>query len=615
MGPSHSDLENLITPLQPAKISWIGSMTPFNEETQDIYFSVDEGVQEAHHTFIKGNHLGERFLELTKSSDYFVIGELGFGTGLNFLVTADYFLKTCTQGRLVYISVEKSPIFLADLKQMYELLKEQISDNLLSEMLLQWPGAIPGFHTMILAGGRVELRLLHGDGVSVLKELSGTIDAWYLDGFSPKKNPDLWSEAIFKEIKHHSRRGTTFATYSVSSQVKQGLSAVGFQIERVVGFGRKKHALRGQFEGEGGGEKKTASAQTFQIVGAGLAGVELAAILKRKGHSVVLIDSPFLGAGSLNPLAVAMPSFAKQFHPSHAITALAFHHAVRAHRVHRVSLGQASNDIYGSEGILKLARPEEDIQSLKKALSWLPIAGDSYQFLTREETSTWTNQYYEEEALWLKDVFTVRVPKYLALKLDSLKIPIETHTKLDLSLRTVFCNGSALSDFYGGYLTKLRGQVVSFTTPKGPFDRSLARESYLSSFKQKTYVGATYERGFMEHEVDISKRQSLWQRFLPLSSAFPDFESEEISSWVGFRTTTRDYLPVVGGEDERVSYERGFKSQTYALGGFGSKGLNYSSYCAEALSCELTGEPISIPQSVSRKIKASRFLDIMSFVK
>ena len=254
----------MFKPIQPARIEWQGE-TPFSPVFGDFYFSREGGLAETEHIFLRGNNLPERW----QHRDHFTILETGFGTALNFLSTAKLWQETRQIGqRLYYISIEKHPIPSSDLERLHSALPESL--QLFAAKLRQvLPPAIPGFHWHTFEEEQITLLLIQADLALGLTELEATIDAWFLDGFSPAKNPEMWGEALYQGMKTLSAEDATFATYTAASSVRAGLEQAGFKWQKQRGFGHKKHMLCGQLTGVPKSQKEH---KEVLIIGGGLAG-------------------------------------------------------------------------------------------------------------------------------------------------------------------------------------------------------------------------------------------------------------------------------------------------------------------------------------------------------
>lgn len=230
---------------------------PYANAFQDVYFSSDNGLLETEYVFLQGNQLSARWQHL--STKTFTIAETGFGTGLNFLCAVKLWLASAPKDTVLhFISLEKYPLNLADLTKALELWPElqALSTPFLAEYAqLLSTSAINNTQTVMLFDNRVRLTLIIDDATVGLKSLnlanfnnaSTAIDAWFLDGFSPAKNPDMWQVALFEQMARLSKLATTFATFTSAGAVRRGLIANDFAVKKQVGFGKKREMLFGQF--------------------------------------------------------------------------------------------------------------------------------------------------------------------------------------------------------------------------------------------------------------------------------------------------------------------------------------------------------------------------------
>ena len=274
----------------------------------DVYFSSSGGLAETEHVFLGHNQLPERW----RTAARFTVGELGFGSGLNFAATWRRFLDTAPpQSVLDYIAVEAWPLSAADQREALRAWPELNEPaEALCQLAESWAA---GFNLRVLASGRVRLLLLVGEVVPMLASASAAVDAWYLDGFAPAKNPAMWTPTVLEHVARLSALQASVATYTAAGQVRRDLQAAGFQVERVTGFGAKREMLRGRIETEGGAAS-TRSAVTapsippwferpralrqphVAVVGGGLAGVSTARALAEQGVRVTLC-APSAGFG------------------------------------------------------------------------------------------------------------------------------------------------------------------------------------------------------------------------------------------------------------------------------------------------------------------------------
>ncbi|MQU62797.1 tRNA (5-methylaminomethyl-2-thiouridine)(34)-methyltransferase MnmD, partial [Pseudomonas sp. FSL R10-1350] len=230
-----------------AQLDWDDQGRPHSRLFDDVYFSDKSGLEETRYVFIEQNALRERFSALPANA-HFVIGETGFGTGLNFLCAWQLFDETAhPEARLHFISAEKYPLTRADLQRALALWSELAH---YSEQLLASYWAIhPGFQTLSLANGRVTLTLLIGDALEQLPQLDAQVDAWFLDGFAPAKNPDMWTPELFAQLARLAAPESTLSTFTSTGWVRRALNEAGFKMRRTPGIGHKWEILRGVFLG------------------------------------------------------------------------------------------------------------------------------------------------------------------------------------------------------------------------------------------------------------------------------------------------------------------------------------------------------------------------------
>lgn len=213
---------------QRADLEWRDTGVPVSVRFDDPYYSLDDGLAETQHVFLGGNDLPARFM------DGFHVAELGFGTGLNFLVTLAAWRAAGVSGTLRFTSFEAYPLKMTEMSRAL-----QAFDGLPLEI---FDGSYSLEH---LSGLDFELTVIVGDARDTLPPWQGRADAWFLDGFSPAKNPELWGADLMAQVGAHTAQRGTVATYTAAGFVRRGLADAGFDVTRVAGFGRKRHMTRG----------------------------------------------------------------------------------------------------------------------------------------------------------------------------------------------------------------------------------------------------------------------------------------------------------------------------------------------------------------------------------
>ena len=233
------------SPLQPACLEFAPDGTPVSSAYGDVYHSAHGAPAQARHVFLGGNDLPARWA----GREQFTILETGFGLGLNFLATwAAWQADPSRCARLDFVSVEKHPFHAADLARAhagwFAAWPEAVP--LSTALCAAWPVLTPGAHTLELVGGTLRLTLLFGDACRVLPSLDLAADAFYLDGFSPARNPELWSSEICVALARCAAPAASLATWSVAGGVRRALAAAGFDLARRPGFAGKREMLVGR---------------------------------------------------------------------------------------------------------------------------------------------------------------------------------------------------------------------------------------------------------------------------------------------------------------------------------------------------------------------------------
>ncbi len=216
---------------QTEQIEWRAGDVPVSTRFDDPYFSLDNGVAETEHVFLAGNDLPARF------APGFHIAELGFGTGLNLLVVWDAWMQAGITGPLRFTSFEAFPLSRAEMARAHQAFPAfEGRRDLLGAAWSPEGGRIslPG----------VEIEVIIGDARQTLPAWQGSADAWFLDGFAPAKNPELWSSDLMAQVGSHTASDGTVATYTAAGDVRRGLAAAGFEVTRIPGYGRKRHMTR-----------------------------------------------------------------------------------------------------------------------------------------------------------------------------------------------------------------------------------------------------------------------------------------------------------------------------------------------------------------------------------
>ncbi len=222
---------------------------PRSKEFDDVYFSAEDGLAETRHVFLEHNNLPAAWQGTAGGGGEFVIAETGFGTGLNFLSVWKLFEETAAPGlALEFISFEKYPLRGEEIAAALSVWEEVLAPYTRG-LCAVYPKQKQGVHGLKIAEN-VTLRLVFGDVNVEMPKLQALVDCWFLDGFKPSSNPEMWSDIVFANMARMSRPGASFATFTAAGFVKRGLAAAGFEVAKVRGFGRKREMLVGHYRGE-----------------------------------------------------------------------------------------------------------------------------------------------------------------------------------------------------------------------------------------------------------------------------------------------------------------------------------------------------------------------------
>ncbi|MFN3537348.1 MAG: tRNA (5-methylaminomethyl-2-thiouridine)(34)-methyltransferase MnmD, partial [Brevundimonas sp.] len=277
-------------------LDWSEPGAPRSRRFGDVYYSLEDGLAESRAVFLVGCGLPDAWHGRAR----FTVAELGFGTGLNIAALLHLWRDSGATGRLNIFSIEGFPVAREDAARALSAWPEIAGAA--QALLERWPAATPGFHRIDLPGWNATLDLAVGDVAWALEQWSGAADAWFLDGFSPALNPDMWSGPVLDGIAARSAPGARLGTFTVAGAVRRGLAARGFQVDKRPGHGRKRERLEGVLHGaavnHGGGQ--------VAIIGAGIAGASLARALRVQGlDPVIIADGSAMASGF--PAALATP--------------------------------------------------------------------------------------------------------------------------------------------------------------------------------------------------------------------------------------------------------------------------------------------------------------------
>ncbi len=650
------------TSLHHARLDWNEAGTPVSSDFGDVYFSNDNGLSETRYVFLQQNRLPARFSH--HDSDSFVIGETGFGTGLNFLATMQAFLEQAPQSgngsRLHFISFEKYPLTQDDLRKALAAWPEL--GHLSQDLVAQWPLPVSGCHRLHFAGGRIRLDLWFGDIKDMLPQVphraEGLVDAWYLDGFSPAKNPEMWTQDLFDGLARLARPDCSIATFTCAGFVRRGLIAAGFAMKKVKGHGSKREMLVGDRTDKRPQQsiapwyaRPAGRTGEVVIIGGGIASAMTALSLVERGRKVTLLcadGEPATGAsgnrqGALYPLLNGEHDALSRFYSlafgyaRQRLLALAERHPIAFSLCGVTQLG------YDEKSAAKLAKmsqgpfPSELMHPLSTSeveqVVGLPCghSGVSYPLggwlcpadLTRAALK-------EAQASGLLEVVFNTEVVAIAEQTDTWHIESQDGRHWQAPNLVVAAGHQlpALLPFAELPLYPVRGQVshVPTSASLSRLNTVLCYDGYLTPMHNDQHcIGASYGRNQSSLEFRAEEQiqnQVRLQACLPEQTWPAEVDVSGNEARVGVRCASRDHLPVVGPvarlqgladhyaqlqHDQHNAQPLPLHPGLYVLGALGSRGLCSAPLCGELLASEICGDPLPLAADLLEALHPARY--------
>lgn len=613
--------------IQTADLDWQlvdGIDVPVSKQFGDVYFSKDNGLLETRHVFLNGNDLSTRLADL-KPFEYFCVGETGFGTGLNILALWQLWqqVRPDNHSHLHAISVEKFPLSKADLIRALNAWPELKS--LADQLISQYPMPIAGCHRLSFPEERFSLDLWLDDAHDVFPVIEKTapVNAWFLDGFAPSCNPDMWEENILNNIVRLSEIGTTFASFSVAGVLKRGLKNHGISISRPRGFKHKREMLKAIWnpaeETESSliqeiTQKKTERdtetnirPRQIAVIGAGIAGLSSAWAFAQRGHQVMIYDqSAPLSGGSGNPLALLNPKLCPVEQSAEHLMTLTWQHALnhyqkfkafRPIQVNQLALKNPEQllglaDEYPEKILAVQDTEDQEIQTAFPSLKLLAAGAVSPPQL-RDEILQHPNIQYQQAKI--SHIEAATKPQLFSNEQD-----------LGEFDHVIVCTARETAQFFADYpvLKPIRGQVSWLNNKTQPLSQNIAY-SYggycMQLDAEHLILGASFYPG--RDDIEVLAEDHVHNYEL-IHSVFPEYAQSLASTetWQGrasVRAQSQDYFPLLGKmkADEEI----------YSFVGLGSKGFLFAPLCSEILAAQILGEACPVPSSLVKKLSVTRF--------
>ena len=678
--------------LQTAQLEWRDE-TPLAIEFDDFYYSTDDAIAESDYVFLQHNAITQRFEELFEAygtfpeiawqgeqtyfakKSIFRIAETGFGTGLNFLLTMQAWFEA--QGidiqnppageslypaaQLHFVSFEKYPMKLMDLQRALQAYPElAVYAGLL---IHNYPDLLPGWHEVSLFSGRVRLSLWFGDALQGLAECvpSAKVDAFFLDGFAPVKNPQLWNSKLYQSVAKLSYEETTFATFTAAGDVRRGLQAVGFDVQKDTGFGKKREMCFGKMQFLRPNASKAPwfvvkslkdnQKELFNrvvVVGAGLSGATTAYALAQAGFKVKLLESADEVAsqasgnlaGTLHPLVTVDWNLRSQFYQ------LGYSATQRW-----LLPWLESNKIQGDlSGMLQLAATPTMHERLLEALERVPLPDNYAKWLESDAASqvlgvkTHLPGMFYPNSGWIYPKSVIEhclkhpnIELVLSCEVNDFE-KVDGLWKLETSQGNfeteclVFATGSLASKLHEKLKLPIRpvkGQVthLSSNAVKNSLNVPITHKGYSSPTATDAWVtGATFEAPSLTTELsDEAHHENIANVEQAVEGWLGVVSDDQMNGRIAFRPTTPDHLPVVGAVPNWDWVEENYlqQSHTHAVyrypemqyqsglfvnNGHGPRGLMSVFLAAEWLMAEVQGEDASAPQTLRNACHPARFV-------
>jgi tRNA 5-methylaminomethyl-2-thiouridine biosynthesis bifunctional protein len=565
--------------------------TPYSAAYGDVYHSAAGGPAQARHVFLQGNSLPGRW----SGRSHFVILETGFGFGLNFLATWQAWRRDPARcGRLHYVAIEKHPFTLADLRVLHE--KYNFQDEA-SELHSRWPMLVPGAHRLELDGGKVVLTLFFAD-IGVARDLRLAADAFYLDGFAPAKNPDMWSPQLMRALSRLAAPGATAATWSVASAVRGALEATGFAVEKRKGFGDKKEMLVAR--NTRGGELFRIRDRKATVVGAGLAGAALCERLCARGWEVELHER------HAAPAQEASGNHAGTFHPIVTPDDSLFARITRAAFLSSLKRWSSLENLrWDPCGVLQLSRDAREEASQRASIAALALPPDYAQYVTRAEASAHAGVPVAAPGLWFPEAGWIKPVSLVHALLDACGARLRRHFNKEISSLegkglVILANSFEAPKLHAVphlRLRRVRGQVTH--VPAGEIEAPrvvvLRGGMVLPPVEGICVVGASYDIDDEDPSPRAESDAGNLERLARMLSV--EAKISKVENRVAFRAVTPDRLPVVGKLDDGI----------YGAFAYGSRGLIWAALAAELIASELEGEPLPIEGKLADAMHPLRF--------
>ena len=586
----------------PADLDW-GDGAPRSRLYDDVYFSCIDGLAESRAVFLAGCGLPGGW----GGRSHFTVAELGFGTGLNIIALLDLWRRTRDEGaRLSILSVEAHLLSRAEAARALEPWRMDASAEV-EAVLARWPDERRGFHRIDFPEHGATLDLYVGEVGEALARWTGPADAWFLDGFAPARNPQMWTDAVLAAVARLSAPGARLASFTVAGHVRRGLATAGFEVAKRPGFGAKRERLEGRLPGSAQPQAH-AIPPRVAIIGAGVAGAALARAFRAQGVACTIVEAQGPGAGaSGNPAALVTPRLDAGFGPAAELHAQAFSRAVALYRAETPGAVVA-------EGVLQLARGPQDAERFGRVAGWDGFAPDELATLDAEAVAGRLDEPVPDGALSFASGLVVEPGPILDTWLGQGRRVTGKVAMLEQDggvWRCLGVDGGTLAEaeivcVAGGWgsaalaprlgLRPIRGQA-DYTHVQVFTGAPAAWGAYAIPLRGGgALFGGSHVRGDADPmprpEETAANLAALRLRRPRLAERIAALDSGQLRSRAATRAATPDHWPVAGA----------MASGLYGLCGLGGRGFTLAPLLAEHLAAIALGRPSPLPVDLARRL-------------
>ena len=561
-----------------------------SKDYEDRYFQVN-GFEESKEVYIDGNNLEERWESFSGSC--FTIGELGFGLGLNFLTMMHCWLKKERSFNLDYIGIDKKILEKSNL-----IMLEEAFPNLKNEIKVLKECDIVGhngFECISIPDLKIRLILITEDIQKAINDICvSNIDAWFLDGFDPKKNPEMWEEDILKTVFDLSSCDSSFSSFTSVGRIRRALLENGFEVSKVSGFGTKRHRIIGKKFIE---NKKSNGIKKIAILGAGLSGSNLAFNLANANIEVDIYDAlADLNKGSSSgPIASMYPKFSLDNSPRSKFLIASYFFSLNFY-IKNLGFENTGLLFYGSDEIKD------------KWISKILTLGrdDLFELLNDDEVENFLGVSEIKKALHVKKGLYLQplelkkkllehrfikiIPneEFVSFSEEKSKVVVDFKSGLRKSYDALaVCTGKGLKDFNDNL--KVSYGLMAGISNKDLFNikKPLNHQGYIIPKVDGTnWIGSTYEQSPDLKKENIEEKIKLNHAIFGRKGM--SFEIQDI--WEGERVSARSNLPIASKIPETKNI--------YCIGGLGSRGLSYAPFLAEIVSSAIQDKQIPLSKEI-----------------